>query len=196
MYNGLKGTLIFVLGAAVGSVVTWKVLKRQYEQIVQEEIDSFKEMMSKNHGSPMKIMAEVGEKIISEIANDAKTEKEEYEAIASEYSNNNEEKGGSDYMYGDGLITIIAPDEFGEDEDYDTESLIYYADEMLADDQGNLVEDADDLIGADFADHFGDYEDNAIYFRNDKYKVEYEVVRDYRRYGDIFDIDPNQKYEE
>lgn len=195
MYNGLKGTLIFVLGAAVGSAVTWKLLKRQYEQIVQEEIDSFKETMTKNHGSITK-KTEDNNDTVSDIDDEADTETQEYETITSEYSTNKEEKGGSDYMYDDGLITIIAPDEFGEDDEYDTESLIYYADEMLADDQGNLIEDIDDVVGADFADHFGDYEDNAIYFRNDKYKIEYEVVRDYRRYGDIFDVDPNLKYEE
>lgn len=179
MSNGLKNTIIFVLGAAAGAAVTWKVLKTKYEQIVQEEIDSFKEMMSKKHGV-----------IVNE---DDESEREEelikeYEMMTGEYSANTDKKGGSEPVLKDrDYITIIAPDEFAEDDDYDTESLIYYADEQLADDRGNLIEEIDDLVGDDFANYFGEFEDNAVYFRNDKYKTYYEVVRDYRRYGDIFE---------
>ena len=35
--------LMFAVGAAIGSAVTWKVVKAKYEKIVQEEIDSIKE---------------------------------------------------------------------------------------------------------------------------------------------------------
>ena len=57
---------------------------------------------------------------------------------------------------------------------------------MLSDDRGNLVDDIDDLVGADFADHFGEYEEYSIYIRNDKYKCEYEVIQDLRKYDDVF----------
>lgn len=36
-------TLMFAAGAAIGSVVTWKVLKTRYEKITKEEIESVKE---------------------------------------------------------------------------------------------------------------------------------------------------------
>ena len=35
--------LLFTAGAAIGSLVTWKVVKTKYERIIQDEIDSFKE---------------------------------------------------------------------------------------------------------------------------------------------------------
>ena len=38
----------FLIGATVGSVTTWKLLKTKYEQIAQEEIDSLKDVYSKN----------------------------------------------------------------------------------------------------------------------------------------------------
>ena len=34
--------LAFIAGAGIGSVCTWQLLKRKYEQIAQEEIDSVK----------------------------------------------------------------------------------------------------------------------------------------------------------
>ena len=38
---------MFVFGVAIGSVVTWQYVKKKYEQIAQEEIDSVKEIFSK-----------------------------------------------------------------------------------------------------------------------------------------------------
>ena len=35
--------LMFAVGAAIGSAVTWKVVKTKYEKIAQEEIESVKE---------------------------------------------------------------------------------------------------------------------------------------------------------
>ena len=35
--------LAFIAGAGIGSVCTWQLLKRKYELIAQEEIDSVKE---------------------------------------------------------------------------------------------------------------------------------------------------------
>lgn len=37
--------LAFIAGAGIGSVCTWQLLKRKYEQIAQEEIDSVKRLM-------------------------------------------------------------------------------------------------------------------------------------------------------
>ena len=41
--NALINIATFAIGAAVGSVATWKLLKTKYENIAQEEIDSVKE---------------------------------------------------------------------------------------------------------------------------------------------------------
>ena len=47
MSEGLKNTIIFAVGALVGSAVTWKLLKTKYEQIANEEIASVKETYAK-----------------------------------------------------------------------------------------------------------------------------------------------------
>lgn len=43
MNKTLCNVLLVTVGAAIGSLVTWKVAKTKYEQIAQEEIDSVKE---------------------------------------------------------------------------------------------------------------------------------------------------------
>lgn len=47
MNQKLINVLMFTAGAAIGSLVTWKVVKAKYEQIAQEEIDSVKETWSR-----------------------------------------------------------------------------------------------------------------------------------------------------
>ena len=37
--------LVFITGAGIGSVCTWQLLKRKYEQIAQEEIDFCKKRL-------------------------------------------------------------------------------------------------------------------------------------------------------
>ena len=40
----LSNVLFFAVGAAVGSLVTWKLVKGKYEKIACEEIESIREM--------------------------------------------------------------------------------------------------------------------------------------------------------
>ena len=43
-----KNVLIFAAGAAIGSAVTWKLIKTKYEQIANEEIESVKEFFGRD----------------------------------------------------------------------------------------------------------------------------------------------------
>jgi hypothetical protein len=48
MSNVVKNSIIFAFGAAIGSVATWSLLKKAYEQRMQEAIDEVKEVYSKD----------------------------------------------------------------------------------------------------------------------------------------------------
>ena len=47
MNNKIIGMIMFTVGAAVGSAVTWKFVKTKYEMIADEEIKSVKEVYLK-----------------------------------------------------------------------------------------------------------------------------------------------------
>ena len=47
MNSTLKNLCVFAIGATIGSLVTWKLVKTKYEMIAQEEIDSVKEVFAK-----------------------------------------------------------------------------------------------------------------------------------------------------
>lgn len=185
MNNKIINVLMFATGAAVGSVVTWKVLKTKYEQIAQEEINSVKEVYSVRREE-----SEVIEDNSDDEEGDTRVTKEkpslsEYAAKLEEYKYAHEEakKGESEQMSFDKPY-VISPDEFDEN-GYETETLYYYTDGVLADELDNVIEDADELIGLDSLNTFGQYEDDSVFVRNDELETDYEILKDCRKYSDV-----------
>lgn len=173
----MKHFVTFILGAAVGSLVTWKIAKTKYEQIAQKEIDSVKEGYSKK-------MEEVSEfkKTCDAYENYAKrySDKDDPienvdEEIETESDLKNEDKADRPY--------VIPPDEFGGIDEYERISLTHYSDGILTDDCDDPIENVDEVVGADYADHFGEYDDGTVYIRNDKFKCDYEILLDLRKYS-------------
>ena len=147
------GFVMFVLGAAVGSVVTWQYTKKKYEQIAQEEIDSVKEIFSRRESA-----ADV--EIVTPEPQTAKVGKPEEKPDISEYAARLEREGYTNYSNASAgekkeeqeeamemKPYVISPDEFGEFEDYERISLSYYADHILADEDDEKVEDVDNVVG-------------------------------------------------
>jgi hypothetical protein len=182
MNNTLVCVLAFTSGAAVGAVVSWKLLKTKYEQIAQEEIDSVKEMYSTSTETEDTDIYEV-----ESAAEESTNPKEEYKTILesegyTNYSRVKTEKGESAIMDTERPY-VISPDEYGEFEGYDTETLNYYADGVLTDDQGNVIDDVDGLVGEASLKTFGKYEDDAVHVRNDALKTDYEILADVRTFA-------------
>lgn len=177
--------ITFVVGAAAGSVATWFLLKTKYEQLAQEEIDSVKEVFSKREKTryveiePEEVEESSDEVDIREYA--AKISGENY----TEYSDielvKNVEKP-----------YVITPDEFGEIDEYEKISLTYYADQILADDDNELVEDVDDVVGFESLGTFGRYEEDSVFVRNDRLQADYEILKDLRRYEDVIKKTPHR----
>ena len=87
-------------------------------------------------------------------------------------------------------VYVISPEDFGES-DFDTESLTYYADKVLLRDSTNeVVENVEELVGADSLGTFGQYEDDSVFVRNTDLKKDFEILLDYRKYSDIVSVKP------
>ena len=159
---------IFTLGAAVGSVVTWKLVKDKYARIAQEEIDSVKEVFSKRNKSeePVEEKDEEPVPTSEEVA--------EYKSIINNcgYSVVERVETMHDKPY------VIEPEIFGEDPDYETISLTYYADGVLTDENNCIIDpgEIESLIGEESLDHFGEYEDDSVFVRNEDRKTDYEIL--------------------
>lgn len=186
MYNGLKTTLIFTLGAAAGSAATWFVLKTKYEKMVQEERETIREYYRKKYEKHSEPTEADLEKAIDTYMDDE--DKAEYTEILEDYDGgmNKREKGGSGVMKIGSDPEVIPPDEFGEMDDYDTEYLTYYNDGVLAYDTNNIpIDDIDAVVGYESLEHIGEWEDSILHVRNDRLRTYYEITEDARNYADI-----------
>lgn len=203
MNSTLKGVLIFVLGAAAGSLATWKLIEKKYKDIAQEEIDSVKDTFSKmkKNEYPDKLedypdFEEFDDSDDEESKSEQKIDRNnkpdivEYAKILSEtgYTNyaekqDKKEKKGVEPVE-DERPYVISPDEFGEKDGYENVTLTYYADGVLTDYFDNVISNIDEVVGFDSLDHFGEYEDDAVFVRNEKMETDYEILRDLRDFNE------------
>lgn len=191
MNHTLRNFFIFAVGAAIGSAVTWYIVKTKYEQIANEEIESVKEAFRCKDSEP-----EVEEPIEPEDEHTADPKPEEVASYRKmlntlhytnepEVTENDEEKGAEGMTEKKSGPYVITPDEFGNIEEYDAISLNYYADGVLADDWDEVIEDVDDVVGEDSLNRFGEYEEDSVFVRNDDRCADYEILRDLRNYWDV-----------
>lgn len=197
----LTNILIFTTGVSIGSVVTWKLLKTKYEQIAREEIDSVKEIYrnktQKIDDNTTDNYKRGARQAFEQGVEDAK----EYASIIKEngystkYSEMSKKKKEEKEIEDVEKPYVIPPEEFGIYDDYDTISLTYYSDGAVADDDDEIMEkdDVDAAIGLDALNHFGEFDDDSVFVRNDKRKVDYEILLDNRAYSDVLKSKPYLK---
>ena len=189
MNRKLSNVLLFTAGVAVGSLVTWRYFKTKYE-VVEDEIE---EKTEENEGETetededpevSESKSNYGKKpplkeYVKMVESNGYVPKTHMEEVKEEIANG--EWGDKDVYE----PFIIRPDEYGELHAYETLSLNYYADGVLTDELDNPIEDVERLVPADFADHFGEYEDDVVHVRNDNLECDYEILRDLRKFTDV-----------
>lgn len=170
MKKNIINLLIFAAGAAIGSAVTYKLVKTKYDQIVKEEIESVKETFNRmteekkedelvgdlDEEEPEKMTASDYRKKLDELQYSMKEEKEENEVVKP---------------------YIIAPDEFSERDGFSTLTLYYHSDDILVDEYDTIIRDRDVIVGEESLKAFGQYEDSSVFVRNERRHCDYEILR-------------------
>lgn len=187
MNNTLNKVFIFAAGAVIGSAVTWKIIKTKYEQIANEEIESVKERF-RNRENAAEDDASDEEKNVDNSLKDR--DLSSYESIINEnaYRNYSTPKGSENEVKEEKEVDrpyVIPPEEYDEN-DYETESLTYYSDGVLTDMYDNIIEDVEGTVGKDSLTHFGEFEDDSVFVRNDERKTDYEILLDSDKYYDKY----------
>jgi hypothetical protein len=176
----MKNVLIFIVGAAVGSVITWKLLESKYEQRVQNEVNELRDFYKNRYHGPENPDDSENAEPTSEAP--ATT----YDAMVANYTGNDatETTEPSDKPY------IISDDIFGEIDGYEIISLTLYSDGHLADDDDRLIEDIENTVGNDAIRYFDKYEEDSVYVRNDRLKTDFEILLSQRSYLDVVNRKP------
>lgn len=158
---GKNGCVMFILGAVVGSAVTYTYLNKKHKDVLYDDGS-----ISYENKEPTQ---------------------EEKDIYMNNYKSTLRNSGYSENKGGDDMKKpyVISPDEFGEIDNYEEISMTYYSDGVLADDNDNIVNDVEDIIGTESLTHFGEYEDDSVFVRNDCLKCDYEILLDSRKYSDV-----------
>lgn len=194
MNSTLSKILIFTAGAAIGSAVTWKLVKTKYEQIAQEEINSVREALGYED-------VQDEEPEISHIEKKPDIQELVTKLKENEYTDYSETAPIEKKKEGDSMSKprVIPPEEFDEIDSYGTVSLTCYADKVVTINNveqncEELLEDVDGTIGLDSLNHFGEFEEDSVFVRNDELRCDFEILYDPRRYSDTImsgDSDPH-----
>lgn len=173
----IKYISAFVVGFAIGVVIGWKTSEKRSEELINEEIKKELDKINKDSSDDKEEKAEdrrteVKEKLEEQpsfIEYATKLKEEGYSDYAAPSTENNEVSLDTPY--------VIAPEDFGEFDDYGQISLLYFEeDALLVDDRLELVEDIVNTVGFDSLSSFGRYEDDSVFVRNDARKCDYEIL--------------------
>ena len=195
MSNRSLFSLGFIIGAASGATVAWYLLKDQYETLAQEEIDSVKEVFARRE---QEMKDETVKRNVAEGIKDADRTKPDLKEYAEQLKKNGytrysdlsaDDEGVSDKQT---KPYVIPPEQFGDDENYDQISLTYYADGVLADENDEVIDDVEETVGIESLNHFGEYEDDSVFVRNDTRKCDYEILLDQRTYSEVAEEMPHR----
>lgn len=189
-----KGLCIFGAGALAGAFVAARAVKEKYQQEAEEEIAEMREYYRELKKETTKVdtteddtKEETKEefKPIEELAEAEGIIKDKGYVNYTNYNdtdlkeNNREERVDEDEIY------IINPEEYGgENGEYDTVSLTYFKDGVLADEVDEIIT-YDVVGGMENLQPFEDYPDcTAVYVRDDNIMVDYEILRDPYQYDE------------
>lgn len=195
MNNTLCKFLVFAAGAAIGSVVTWKLVDKKYMDLADEEIESVREAYGRRLDEMKEeLKTELKEKVEDVDSDDSKEadhdwkkelveEKATCEDIIKRFNyrqcSEKEEETEVEYV----KPYVIPPEEFGESE-FQPVTYIMYNDGTIIDDYDNVVTDVERLLTREALNSFGQYEEDSVYVRNENTKMDYEILLDVRNYSD------------
>lgn len=192
MNTTIKDVLIFAVGALAGSAVAYKFTKDVYEKRNQEDYEAMKEWFYNKDAERIKHVEQLSKEIKESAQKTEHQEKSKDIATTAgyvDYSKISEPEKPEVIKPKDVKDVkkpyVIPPDDFGEYMDYEQISLTHYADGILTDDDNNPIEDVEFTVGLDYDKHFGEYEDDSVFIRNDDLKTDYEILADARKYSDV-----------
>ena len=204
----MNKAIIFGLGVAAGSVGTYFAVKKAIEARTDKEIESVVETFKERFDKMESILTDEQREELGIYSSSKEILKDEPIEIShpkpieerNETQNNYEQEmrklgystgvdlsEGTD-NYAESITQIgsapyvITEDEFGEFGN-DEETLIFYADGVLATEDDDPIDDVEELIG-NCLNEFGEY-DERLYVRNQEREIDYIILRSEKLWVDI-----------
>lgn len=214
----MKNVFIFLGGAAIGSLITWKYVETKYKKLAEEEITSVKELYKEKLAEK----SEFNKQKVEEIKNNYPCDIDEKDIQKKEVDKNNEELEkiinnqkyvtGTDYAKEDKESVqvedleddlndedyivpvevgptkpeppyIITEDEFGEFGN-EEQTLIFYSDSVLADEDDDVITDPESVIGNALIE-FNNPMTERVFVRDEAQEIDYIILRSEKTYSEV-----------
>lgn len=170
----MRSLISFIVGGALGSVITWKVIEKKYKDLADEEIQSVVEKYNE---------------MSKELSNSdivGQPEKNIYDDTVELYGGGIIDNIVDEKPKYEDTIFVISPDEFGEAGNKMVSYTYYDSDNILVDENNEIIEQPELIIG-DALKHIGDYEDDCVHVRNELLGFDYEILKSEKKYGETTD---------
>lgn len=181
-------TLCFILGSVIGSGITYFLMRKQCDDVINEEVRLMKEHYESVYNSESKPQRVVIKK--------ERPEKEEDDGVVVLNSSEAKPKDGKSNDYTsynksgkeERMISLITSERFANEEpEYEKITLSYYEkDGILADTYGDTV-DIESSIGDKGIEYFELLHQDVIYIRNTRLKIDYEIVLEHMAYSELYE---------
>jgi len=195
MNSKTSAMLGFLTGVTLGGAAAWYYSKEKYALIAEQEIASVKETYSKRAQQTMPEEPAAPTMLSPGKVQDKPSISEYAKLVQSEgYTEYSSTVAGKSEAETPKLTPgevpyVISPDEFGELDGYTSVSLTYFADGVLSDEYGAVVDDVEEIVG-DALSHFGEYEEDSVFVRNDAKRCDYEILQDLRTFDEFLETLP------
>ncbi len=197
MNKRVIGSISLLVGGGIGFLIGYKVAKKKYRKIADYEVESVKKALEEYYRNPsdkeQQKPAEVTEKkeetlpVTTKDSIDYSNFEGDNEKVAcSKYVNkykSKEEKPATNKTNNTNIY-VISSDEFSNGE-YDVETLNYYADGVLADDDDNAISNVKSIIGSIDLSLLLYSDEQTVYIRNDIHQIDYEILYNDINYASI-----------
>lgn len=185
----MKKGFIFLGGLITGAVMTYFAMKNKCEEYIQNEIKEVKDELHNRHNDDENDVIDVDK---TEEVNDTEEVKDtenvenhqEYNELINEYAPENEVEISEIKREDDSRFAhIVTPEDFGSIEGYDYDSLYWHPNNVVTNNTDTEIIDSDELynlVGMSWSEiksHFGEYEDDTVFVRNNDLKCDYEILR-------------------
>lgn len=200
LIRGATGAVLFIGGLYFGHIITRREIEREFESMIYKEVEELKNYFEEKSAKTNTVVNN------THLAEDLSEQKAEVEKIVKDnnYSIVTGLKGDPGVMFNSQPVSdavtdsdlkarnknrpyVISSSEYMEDEPhFDKLTLKYYeGDNTLADESDMLIDDPVGTLGEGNLSKFGyatNGDPDALYIRNEKTSVDYEVIRDYGKY--------------
>ena len=187
--NFLSKFVAFAFGAAVGSVITWKLVEAKYRQIADEEIESVREVYAKVYGDSTEESEDEDEEdqeIYDGLVQDLGYSSDEDEKKETETEKETRKESEGEEDEDDMVRPYVIEEEDFDDIGYETESLYYYDDGVLIYSiTEEVINNIDELVGEDSIKQLLESGEDYIYVRNDELGTDFEILRDRRNFSEV-----------